>query len=71
MNLRYAIEFTAVQQRHEVIDEFVENQHRIGKEEDVDFFYRFGRLRSTGFPKGHAMDASQKTRQILGKANVS
>ena len=41
MSLRYAIEFASVQQRLDVLDEFVENEQRIGNEKDVYFFYRY------------------------------
>jgi predicted ATPase len=41
--LRYGVEFTAVGARIEVTDEYVENEHAIGTEADVYFFYRYQR----------------------------
>ncbi len=41
--LRYGIEFTDVGSRIAVIDEYIENEHPLGAEEDVYFFYRYQR----------------------------
>lgn len=74
MPLRYRIQLTAANQRLEIIDEAIENEHPTNQEQDVYFFYRYQtgnpvlNVRTT--PDTQAGEISGRSRRSLRREDL-